>query len=521
LWIAINEGLIRYDGIHSKKYQPENNVFVSSIYEDDDSDLWVVTGYKKLHFYDRRLDRFEKIELKDSIQFLNSVTQDSDGNILIAADYYIYSYSKHRKTSRSRKLSAYPRMLYRDSTNMIWLGALDGLYQYFPDRKKFLKKMLDYKDRDDILCMEREGDFLWVGSVSHFNKLKIKDSSVVIDKTYIENDVIFSTSKTPMGSRFIAGHQFFYEIRKGKLFKINDFKNVRDLYFNENKLWISSKVSEELYKIDHLKNSFQKSSLFSGYVKQYYLDSKDRIWVIHQDGVSLKKNKQSSLDPISNIGLYRLFEIEKQIYFTGGYGLYKFDDSSGKIIKISKEILTSSAVVNYNNDYLLATYKFSDLFLIHKKNLTEVPLIEKGASSTFYQEMHQSGEGDFWFISNNGIHKLDSTKKIISHKYIERYEQNNFTTGFFDSEGLFWLGNVNKQLIAFNPRTNAFKDYTATIKNLELKSQISEIIEDSDKNLWFITKKRLHKVTLDRSSKEPIVTKLQFFDNHGINQISF
>ena len=523
LWVAINNGVIKYDGISSKHYEPEKNGRTSFLFEDSDSDIWITTDYKKVFYLNRKLEQFSEIVLPDTIQLLNALTEDNDGNIIIAADYNLYKYNKKTAKIQKKSLKIYPRTLMRDSKGIIWIGSLDGLYQYITNSDSTVVKKFNYGQGDDILCIEREADTLWVGSVFHFKKFLIKNNNVSLLKTYINNDVIFSTSKTPFGSRFVGGLQYFYELKDDKINKLSEFRSVRDLYYKNGKLWISSRAFEEILKIDKSKNYFKKSTITSGAVKQFYKDSKKRIWIIHHNGISLlsNENEHENLKTVANLNVYRVMEIDGEIYFTSGYGLYKYDSKSNKVIKISKENLTCSYIADYNEDYIIASYRFSDIYLIHKKNLTEKAIYEKGAQSSYFEEVHQSKDNDFWFISNNGLRKLDKENNVSFVSYIEEEQKNNFITAYIDKQNNMWLGNIKKEVIIYNISKNHFTDLSGLYKDLQLKSLIIDFAEDKDENIWFITRKKLFKLTIKRDSNSVGIERIQYYENHNIKNLLF
>ena len=95
-------------------------------------------------------------------------------------------------------------------------------------------------------------------------------------------------------------------------------------------------------------------------------------------------------------------------------------------------------------------------------------------------EVFQSGldkYGDFWFLSNTGIFKIDQSGKLVKFHGLdaELKKSNTFFAGLYaDKEGYLWMGLQNQQLCRINIQTGETNLYS-----------LKEILGNTSRNFYF------------------------------------
>src|SRR5690606_22432398 len=149
IWLATEDGLIRFDGINFNVYKrPATNGYygsrnnhISSLYNDPDGVLWVGTDGGGLGYYEHRSDsiysfqpRYGRYPISSAI---TSIVGGRDGNIWVTA--YGGLYIIDPQTMSIRDNGAYRRMadqfdgkisfsIFHDSKNRLWIGTDKGLF---------------------------------------------------------------------------------------------------------------------------------------------------------------------------------------------------------------------------------------------------------------------------------------------------------------------------------------------------------------------------------------------------------
>ena len=143
LWIGTQNGLAHFNRNFSRfdiwkadstKINSLCDNGISCLYEDTAHNLWIGTHSGVcLLSPDRKTFKIIDTSLKD--QFVTSIIEDKQGNMLIGTELALYIYdSKTKKTRYLKKGSGKPlkikntRKLYKDTQDNIWVATTQGLY---------------------------------------------------------------------------------------------------------------------------------------------------------------------------------------------------------------------------------------------------------------------------------------------------------------------------------------------------------------------------------------------------------
>lgn len=222
LWIGSQSGLIKWDRksqkflLYDKDFRG-NNLFsgniVASIYEDDQSVLWVGTWGTGLHLFDRKTGRVTKYTEKSppplniSNDYVHVIYPMRNGNILIGTRSGVQIFNKgsrrfedyfSRFGIETKQHFAQNRIydIKEDNLGNLWVATRLGLYKF--DGKSiegFFHNPTDSLSlsSSEIHCIELDNNYLWVGTFNGLNRLDIQTKEIIRfirASTYQKGDLI-------------------------------------------------------------------------------------------------------------------------------------------------------------------------------------------------------------------------------------------------------------------------------------------------------------------------------------------
>ena len=194
IWIATEDGLVRYDGYESRRYASEQHNpeslpanFVYAMVEDHAGDLWLAIKNGGLARWNRRTDKFTTLRhnparpgASPSSDAIRQLLIDRRGHIWLATtggglddfDPSTGTFKHHRHDStRADSLSSdVVTALWQTPEGTLWVGTDDGLNRWLPSADGFLRFRHDPHDAHSLssngitaICLDRR-DRLWVGT---------------------------------------------------------------------------------------------------------------------------------------------------------------------------------------------------------------------------------------------------------------------------------------------------------------------------------------------------------------------
>jgi len=230
LWIANDEGLNRYDGhkvIQVAGSQGELlNTPVYDIYEDSRKNLWISTGTNGVYKLNLQTKESESIvavsylDDPDWLQYADQITQDNNGDIVIASNHQVdlYSYDTGKVTNlftltdKAVAENIGIRTALK-SGNMLLIGTSNSLVAknlLTDDIKEidFLPPEMqnDINSRNVKKLMQMPNGQLWIGTVKGLYSMSLSEL-----KQFTINDWTLPTATIINNERNIWSLQFFDE----------------------------------------------------------------------------------------------------------------------------------------------------------------------------------------------------------------------------------------------------------------------------------------------------------------------
>lgn len=511
LYIGTIAGLMHYDrGTDSfieitltkddKIVQPH----ITSIIETQNGDIWFTTSGQGI-FSDTNGDRIFKghSELSASLNsiFLNSIFEDSDANLWIGSEnegLNLYNPRTSKLTSfnapdkiNSNNISA----IYQDLDGDIYVGTLTkGLSKYNAIEDKFIP--IRYKGSSQFFVKSIVSD--------ENNKLLIGTDGQGLMYYNRKKDVIedYELVSTP------------FDFSKAKVHSI--------LLDRDNNIWLGC-FQRGLFFIPTSKSKFtyigykslDNNIIGSNPVTAIYKDRKDITWIgtdndgiygINDEGKRLV-HYQKTTSPTSapNI-IHSIIEGPNNDLWIGSYtdGLAKLNTSNGSCQYIDFFSDKKVYCISYNNDENLLVGTYGSGFYIVDKNGKVIERHESSKremdilsidelSNDWINTLMCDKDNLIWIGHFKGLSCYDPIKKT----FLNFFDKNNILTKTMvhhlieDKEGIIWIG-ATTGLYSFNKKTKAFKHFTT--KNGLTNNVICGIAEDDQGNIWISTYHGINKL---------------------------
>jgi len=463
LWIATQEGVVRFDGIKMITYN-SNNVplfksnMVNCLLEDNYENLWIGTMNGLLRYKDNKFNFFST---KDGLPFnsIRSFAVDKNNSLWVGTDKGVCKYQNGKFLNYSlqdSKHSSFINSIILDSNNDLVLATNDELYKL--KNNKFIS--LDYgkniKGTISTLYSDKKGK-LWIGTINNglyqcdHNKLIKFINNDKLSGNYISS-IIEDTNKSLWVGTKNGGLNRIYDNTISRFTKEDGFPDNTILNLFEDRdhnLWIGTALSG-LIRLREGKVVVYGSTegILSEDVRTVFEDSKNNLWI-----------------------------------GCGNAGLYKKDINGISKIKgvdlMSKNVIRS-IMESPDNDIWVGTLG-SGLFVVENNNVKKfIPGLELPSNQIY--SIFRSSNNVMWVGTSSGISKYENGK-FTNYTSINNRELNAVRAIAEDNFGAIWVSVEGMGIAKFDKKSMSFCD-----KNSFLKSNIVTCIYfDKDNIAWIGT----------------------------------
>ncbi len=497
IWLATEDGLVRYDGYQFLNYRsiPGDTTSLSrnqpeKLFVDFTGDIWI--GSKLgINRYSQECACFIRYSSNESAPDnqqagqINAYAEDRDNNLWIGTqegglfryerDSDLFTRFLDNPNDPNNLLEDEVRVLLVDRNNHLWIGTGEtfdasisggGLIRFDLNTggsKRFLhdpanpNSLID--NRISALMEDREGK-LWIGSCQsglHYYEPKKEEFIRMMPDSNNPNTLYAPQGN--MGLWSSCPHVKFIHQDENGAYWVGTY-NAGINHFDP--------VSKKLIHYEH--NPSIPGSLASNQVWSFLQDKQDRLWIgnlpggLHKIDPSLHKfninihdvedNTSLSLDHV--MGIYEAPK-EPGIVWVGtrGGGLNRLDTKTGQFQHFRHDPNSKQSI---GSDIVWTTYEDSNgTFWV-------------GTEAGLYTLDRQTGEfAPYQTLENN-------TKTGISNPIIRMYE---------DGHGYLWLGTWSGGMIRLSKDKKTFKRYQFSDSSPQtFYNSVFAIHEDAKGNLW-------------------------------------
>lgn len=481
LWIGTEIGLNRFDWKSEGFYRYLDSIFVRTIYEDFNGNFWIGADNIGLLLFDRTTEKIKIYEVNERNNIIYSILESNDGsNLYIGTDAGLFtldinnrnikSLSQHTLIQNSPTYS-----LFKSSNGSIWVGSENGLTCL--DSETVSDAYSLKSDLPIRHIIEDDEGFIWCYAGSQLyastgNKLIILDTR---SKKYkrINSDIVMSLMKDRTGIIWIgAGWANLKKWDKNK-WKFKSYKNEID----------------------------NKNSLSSNHVRAVLTDTSNILWIGTLKG----------LDKFDrNTGVYKHYsfkndeitalhkENQGMLWIgTNSSGLVKFNptNESVRYFMHNKNDTTS---ISANGIQAIYTSSYGELWVgtwydgVNRMEEETGKFRRYSANGmggladnqVFY--INEDSERNLWVTtSNGGLNKYDRNLDIFSSSdcFRKDFQNTSVIYAFEDSKMNFWVGTYFSGLHLFDKRNGISIKNFSTQEGLPNNCTVG-IFEDNSGNLW-------------------------------------
>ncbi|HSD07675.1 hybrid sensor histidine kinase/response regulator transcription factor [Flavobacterium sp.] len=523
IWIGTNgAGLYKYDGLNYTVYESNwnnpksiNSNLIYTTYVDSQNKLWVGTE-EGLCLYDRNLNRFETIDLKQALKINNndivtvrSLIEDNQGNLLIGTEQNGLLKLNLKtfklitiKSDIPLHVELFIRGLAKNKQGKIFAATNFGL-KYFDNKKNSIQQLMiegddhlntGINDSLESIFFETNGN-LWIGTT---------------------NDGLIKVVEKANGY-----HKEAFSITNKRIFSIIaiDSKNILCATENDGLFLInnSGKVVKK-----YLPNKFEKNGLKSNSIWSLMRDRDNRIWLgYYNKGVCIFDklsgqfnsiesllNNSNSLQSSSVTSITKDKSGKLWISMEGG-GVDVFDSKTKKITHINAHDNSFiSGLTNNNVQEVFIDSKQNvwlgvwneGVFLLKKgsrKFINYNTKNTKGLSSDRVMSFAEDSKGNIWIGTfQSGLSYFDSSKNVFFRCDSKPFQEYLLPTScvrkiIVDSDDILWVGTI-RGLFGVKKIGNSFsvfslKEKMSKILNNIRTHTILSLYESKNKLIWIGT----------------------------------
>lgn len=521
LWLATNNGLNRYDGVHNYIFKPDYIHGKIIAIELIDSSLLVSNNNKlyRININDYSIDsiylpqRHKQIINLFKLNNNNLVAYSNNGGLIFFDNNFRIKSIIQLKVVNTVSITEYDNFLF---VNQPFAGN-KGIVRI--DLKKI--NIPNYKRTDIIKYYNGDGTYRHnqIINIKNVGLLFISEFGVKYYDTKYDKFLSFNKFSNEITNIFPANDNtnIIFTIKNNFLTQVYDIKKQQFsdyIYDNNDNIAISKIVSDNnnIYmtsndgliiinqsdiKSKHLKQSEKENLENKLIVRRAIIEYQDYKYFFNYESIYKLKKNNTEYNLINTLPLISYSAITNNgIAYIGteGNGLCKLDFQSEKISTLLPfNKFPDSSLISYilkfdENHLLLGTNKGLYKYDINKNQLINTIEYNNKKNSLIKQIIHTKNN-QYWIASTTGIHILDNNLKYINT--ISRKSTNNkicsdsinFIYQLNNSE--FWIGTYNG-IQKYNASNKQFSNHYNNKNGLSNNTVVS-IFNDNSNRLWIST----------------------------------
>ncbi len=485
LWIGTSDGLNRFDGYTFKIYRFNesdtnslNGLLVRAIYEDSGSNLWIGTESGGLCLYRYEFDNFSRFtgKIYDNYSIadkpVNSIIEDPHGRLWLGTNDGLYCFNYESETLQrfsnsindsSSLINDIVNVIYigRDST--LWVGTNNGLDYLGEDGRGFVhfqfKQEGQADNRYNQVMSIREDSYnnIWVGTylggLKKINKTGKSVTSFILEKDGLRSQTIRAILEDNNDNLLIGtrGGLYLFNAKSGQVGLIeHDDYNPFSLSHNsvlsilkdkKGDIWIGTRSG-----LSYLNQNIQD-------FKHYRAASDDNRFLNNPEIWEFMEDSRGNIWIGTEAGGVNIFDRQKGIF------IYLFDSRPFKNIK--EKNVKALLEDNYGRIWIGT---FMGGIILYDRRKVDITVFKNNINDPGslcddrVWDIFQSGSGDIWIGTENGLDRYDAEKGIFIH-YRDSFRADVVNSIYEDRNNNLWFANENLPLIKYDAGTKKVRKY--------------------------------------------------------------
>lgn len=504
IWMATEEGLVRFDGRTFKNFN-QNNVPQIDTPTFNDLTLSIKGGIYAANSNALVYADFNNIKVFPSTANLGAIrftaiTETSNGEVYLGTQngfLVLFDGSEFIKINPSEDLKiGYIRELI-DYKDKIYIGGLNGFYSFDKKSKKF--NSFEVLLNTDVRSIAINNDKVYIGTRLQGLYVLENDSLEKIDlpnKSGSNQITALQESPSDNGLWIGTGSDGIYKILDDQLFSfpnINSSLNeVWDIYEdNRNAIWVSGLgIGISRYGKANVEIIDEKSGLSQSVILATLEDNEGSIWLGTPGGGLNRVTPDEVIhfsikNGLSHDLILSLAQRGEYLFVGTGNGLNKIHLPSLKVEKIYtkedglQEEVIYSLMKDSKDNIWIGTINGVLQKLTPDDELKTIQLESDLINAEIIFGMEDSKKTLWFGTFGNGFFSIDQNEKI-KHFSINKIAPSQMATNIWeDPEGDFWIGSPDGLMVLSNGEIQIF----GKANGLQFLS-IYKMIPDDDGMLW-------------------------------------
>ncbi len=554
LWFGNSNGLWKVDLNNNEIYDvtPFNKIkalrvfvdnAVTSLFIQNDQNMWVGTGRNGLFKYDLNEQKLEQLQLPITANFYMGLFEDESGILWVGSSRGVSKFDFARKPFVTHTLNVegddesrkeiYSFSKSVTNKNKVWLSTIKGLYMFDNRTNKIFRASSKYQhfskfdDEEIFTVLEEPGGFLWLAtarsglySYNLFSGQLKNYQHKIYNNSSISNNTVHNLALDNEGKLWVATHEGLNFLKKGteKFVSIPSFMNRR----YDDKL---------VGQIKRLRNTATPASSIinvgddANMSKEFVLRNNAKV-IIHSIGEGLTQwgmvdfgwLESENGDTLWNGGIF-----DQSFHASGGLknrmmiGL--LDLKAGRY-KLKYKSDDSHSVESYNSKPPQdSSYWGTQLFVLSNDEYNNSNILLEKSNEMSYLNNEDikvifcDSKNNVWIGTDGGLAHIDSNLIIKNYVYSSS-NKNSLSNNFIrdikkDLYNNLWIATANglNRLEVENEKFTVIRE-----KDGLPSSNISAIEVDNKGDLWVSSQKGISKIELDDNGNTQFVVNYDVKD---------
>lgn len=534
IWIATQEGLVRWDGSDFKlfdksKYSGITENFILDIEEDEEGNLWIATsGGGVCRFDGRRFHSYDLTQhqannfVKKIAKGKNNVLWFGTENGLVRFQNNVFKTYNNSNGLRHNNISS----VLETQSGEVLAGTWGGLYKIRADKLELITKkllpfaFLERKNHEVILAGNRRKLFSYINGIfSEYRSIETPTSHLVLAMYEDEHENLWLCTEGNGILRYNNGK--FESLKEDADVPDQKFFTSNMIRDRENNLWISSgsgviKLFDNKFSVfgppEGFKNSFGSTicedfdgwkwaGIRQGGIVQFNADTTINWFV---DSVPEPVDILSLL-PDSNNGIWCGYRYEIAHFSSGKLRRYDISEMLGPSYS---EVLSMTS--RQNGNILIGVTRGSLLEFDRKE--FKIKKIAEGESGNIICLLESKNQTIWIGTAKKGLYQLQN-EKLINIDRTFGFSALGVNALYEDAEGTIWIATDEMGLYRY--KKEIFSNISS--RNGLAFDRLFSILEDDLGYLWFSGNRgvfRVEKAQLDAffdGSQDAVVS--QYYDH--------
>jgi signal transduction histidine kinase/ligand-binding sensor domain-containing protein len=521
LWLATQEGLVRFDGVQFTVFDKNNtpqikNNHIVSLCLDKQGVLWIAMLSEGVLTYDQGVfSTVQNIPQISGTQ-LRHIYRDYNGGVWISTrDSGVVNIDSAGQvahyTTRDGLVSNNIWEVVRDYKERVWVAADGGVSVITPDT------ILSFTQKDGLAAKENYGLLgshsgdIWIGGRDGMQKFVLENNRLISQlhltkESGLPGSGVYEMITDQQGNMWIAGNKGISRYYKGELTSFTEKEGLSERLINtifvdrEGNLWIGTDGGGLNVLKDGIFTSYSvKEGMPHNNTWTIYEDRKKNLWVGTDEGLVLfedaKKIKRiyNKKDGLSHGLIWSMTHDDGDGIWVGTInGLNRIVNE--KVVPMPADIKFEdqaiNSLLNDRTGTLWVGTAGAGLYKIQNNKKIRFGK-DKGITNEFINVLSEDRNGNI-IVGTDGDGLLVIRNDSVVNRYTTKQGlvSNFLYSCYVDSQNNIWIGSLGEGLSIFDGKT--FHNFT--MKNGMFDDVVFQILEDNFGRMWFSCNKGIYQV---------------------------